>query len=120
VDNSRASIKAIKDTLGLRGLAPGAKDPYPAAVIYADSSAAIERLSRDAAAFDIVLIDPPYYKDLAKKTLFLLGDYDILSATGVAVIEHSKHDRMPDSSGSLKLLRTARYGDTLVSFYRKD
>jgi len=120
VDNSRASIKAIKDNLGLLGLAPGAKDPCPAAVIYADSSAAIERLSRDAAAFDIVIMDPPYYKDLAKKTLFLLGDYDILSATGVAVIEHSKHDRMPDSSGSLKLLRTARYGDTLVSFYRKD
>ena len=116
VDNSRASIKAIRDNL--EGLGLGR--PESADVICADSIAAIDRLARDGAVFDIILMDPPYYRELAKKSLSLLGNCDILAKTGVAVIEHSKHDRMPDSSGSLKLLRTARYGDTLVSFYRKD
>ena len=120
VDNSRASIKAIKANLEGLGLAGAGNGPSESSVIYADSAAAIGRLAGDGAAFDIILMDPPYYKELAKKTLSLLGNCDILSGTGVAVIEHSKHDRMPDSSGSLKLLRTARYGDTLVSFYRKD
>lgn len=121
VDNSRASIKAIKANLEGLGLAGAGHGPSESSVIYADSEAAIGRLSGDGAAFDIIFMDPPYYKELAKKTLFLLGDCDILSGTGVAVIEHSKHDGpLPPVCGGLKLLRTARYGDTLVSFYRKD
>ncbi|HOX09982.1 MAG TPA: 16S rRNA (guanine(966)-N(2))-methyltransferase RsmD [Candidatus Omnitrophota bacterium] len=121
VDNSRASIKAIKANLEGLGLAGAGRGPSESSVMYADSEAVIGRLAGDGAAFDIILMDPPYYKELAKKTLSLLGDCDILSETGVAVIEHSKHDGpLPPVCGGLKLLRTARYGDTLVSFYRKD
>ena len=116
VDNSRASIKAIKDNIEALGLGR----PGGAEVVYADSLAAVRRLCEDRAKFDVIFMDPPYYKEFAKKTLFLLGDCDILTETGVAVLEHSKHDPVPGSSGHLKLLRTARYGDTLVSFYCKD
>lgn len=112
-DNSRASIKAIKENI--EALGPGRTE-----VIYADSLTAIQRFARDSARFDLILMDPPYYKEVAKKTLSLLAGCDILSETGVAVIEHSKHDPLPDLNGGLKLLRTARYGDTLVSFYYKD
>lgn len=112
VDNSRASVKAIKDNLAGLGLR--------AEVVYADSEAVVRRLFEDRAKFDIIFMDPPYYKELAKKSLFLLSACDILAETGVAVIEHSKHDDpLPDSSGDLGLLRTSRYGDTLVSFYCK-
>ena len=112
VDNNRASIKSIKENIGALG-------PGLAEVIYADSQAAIQRIAGDRARFDIIFVDPPYYKEIAKKTLSLLAGCDILSETGVAVIEHSKHDLLPDSSGGLRLFRTARYGDTLVSFYCK-
>jgi 16S rRNA (guanine(966)-N(2))-methyltransferase RsmD len=122
VDSSRASVKAIKENI--EALVPHFREseglgPGRAEVIYADSWAAIQGLARDNAKFDIILMDPPYYKEIAKKTLSLLAGCDILSETGVAVIEHSKHDLLPDSSGGLKLFRTARYGDTLVSFYCK-
>ena len=116
IDNSRASVRTIKDNLEALGLG---RTPS-AEVIYADSLAAIGRLAGDKASFDLILMDPPYYREMAKKSLSLLGSCDILAETGVAVIEHSKHDSMPGSSGNLKLLRTARYGDTLVSFYRRD
>ena len=129
VDNSRASIKAIKENLeGLiplrRDLVPlrrelGLKGSAAAEIIYADSLAAIRKFYGEGVRFDLIFMDPPYYKGSAKKSLSLLSDCDILSETGVAVIEHSKHDPLPDSSGGLKLLRTARYGDTLVSFYYK-
>ena len=112
VDNSRSSVKAIKENL--EGLAPHAGQ-----VVHADSLAAIRRFAGEGARFDFIFMDPPYYKELAKKSLSLLADCDILSETGVAVIEHSKHDPLPASSGGLRLLRTARYGDTLVSFYYK-
>lgn len=115
VDNSRVSVKAIKDNLETLGLSRAAGSR----VVHADSLAALGKLASGGAGFDLIFIDPPYYKALAKKSLSLLADCDILSETGVAVIEHSKHDPMPDSSGNLRLLRTARYGDTLVSFYCK-
>ncbi|MFA5339843.1 MAG: 16S rRNA (guanine(966)-N(2))-methyltransferase RsmD [Candidatus Omnitrophota bacterium] len=134
-DNNRASIKAIKENIealvphfhegaGLVphfresvGLLPGGAGQT--GVICADFQAAVRRLYGERAKFDIIFMDPPYYKEIAKKTLSLLADCDILSETGVAVIEHSKHDLLPDSSGGLRLFRTARYGDTLVSFYCK-
>ena len=115
VDNSRSSVKAIKENL--EGLGLGRQAGIE--VVYADSLAAIRRFFGEGAGFDFIFMDPPYYKEIAKKSLSLLADCDILSETGVAVIEHSKHDPLPDSSGGLKLLRTARYGDTLVSFYYK-
>ena len=122
VDNGRASVKAIKENIEALvphfhesvGLQPGRTE-----VIYADSSAAIQGFARGSDRFDIIFMDPPYYKEIAKKTLSLLAGCDILSETGVAVIEHSKHDLLPDSSGGLRLFRIARYGDTLVSFYCK-
>lgn len=114
VDNSRSSVKAVKENLEGLGISR-----HGAEVIYADSLAVIRRFFGEGARFDFIFMDPPYYKEVAKKSLSLLGDCDILSETGVAVIEHSKHDPLPDSSGGLKLLRTARYGDTLVSFYYK-
>jgi len=115
VDNSRASVKAIKDNLEALGL----ESTAVAEVVYADSLAAIRRLAGESVRFDLIFMDPPYYKEFAKKSLSLLADCDILTETGVAVIEHSKHDPLPDLNGGLKLLRTARYGDTLVSFYCK-
>mgnify|MGYP001385341186 CR=1 FL=1 len=116
VDNSRVSVKAIKDNLEALAL----ESTAVAEVVYADSLATIEKLSRDHAKFGLIFLDPPYYEELAKKSLSLLAAYDILAETGVAVIEHSKHDGpLPPLSGDLKLLRTARYGDTLVSFYCK-
>ena len=115
VDNSRVSVKAIKDNLEALGL----ESTAVAEVVYADSLAAIGRLAKGGARFDFIFIDPPYYKEFAKKSLSLLADCDILAETGVAVIEHSKHDLLSDSSGGLRLFRTARYGDTLVSFYCK-
>lgn len=111
VDNGRSSVKAIKENI--EGLALGAE------VVYADSLAAIRKFAGEGAAFDFIFMDPPYYKELAKKSLSSLADCDILSETGVVVIEHSKHDPLQASSGGLRLLRTARYGDTLVSFYYK-
>lgn len=119
VDNSRASVKAMKDNLETLGLGRWGGAPTGAEVVYADSLAVIRRLAGEGASFDLIFMDPPYYKEFAKKSLSLLADCDILTETGVAVIEHSKHDPLPDSSGGLRLLRTARYGDTLVSFYSK-
>jgi len=115
VDNNRASIKAIKDNIGALGLRYG----EDVVIVVCDANRAISRFFKRDNKFDLVFLDPPYYKSLAKKSLFLLGSYDILTKSAVVVIEHSKHDELPSSVGELKLFRSARYGDTCISFYRK-
>jgi len=58
-------------------------------------------------------------ESLSKKALQTLGAYDILTPDGFIVLQHFKKDILPDKLGDLNLLRQRKYGDTLLSFYRK-
>ncbi len=108
-----------------------------------EAESAIMRLCKEGRIFDIIFLDPPYDKvtflkpgdksdkgglardveghcaSLAKKTLQTLVAYDILAAGGFLIIEHFKKDDLPSTLGELILWKHARYGDTVVSFYRK-
>ncbi|MBU1727475.1 MAG: 16S rRNA (guanine(966)-N(2))-methyltransferase RsmD [Candidatus Omnitrophica bacterium] len=81
-------------------------------------------LKKEKRVFDLVFLDPPYYKSkhaesLTKKTLQILNSYDILAPCGFIIAQHSKKDELPKESGELVLVKEARYGDTALSFYRK-
>jgi len=80
---------------------------------------AILRFQKEKRRFDIIFLDPPYYKGMAKKTLQMLGAYDILSPKGFLVVQHFKKDDLPEALGDLRLLKRSSYGDTVLSFYRK-
>jgi len=90
---------------------------------------AIKTLSKEAKNFNIIFMDPPYYQNLAatsdydslaKKTLQTLTRYDILAPNGFIVVQHFKKDNLPDTMGDLILFKQSKYGDTKLSFYRKD
>jgi 16S rRNA (guanine966-N2)-methyltransferase len=97
---------------------------------------AVVRFYKEKRHFDIIFLDPPYYKgsaprlrsglatasrgeSLAKKTLQMLGAYDILSPSGIVIVQHFKKDNLPGPLGDLTLLKRSSYGDTSLSFYRK-
>jgi 16S rRNA G966 N2-methylase RsmD len=104
---------------------------------------AIKAFFKQKIKFHIIFMDPPYYKgrstrhvskdlaggsgsmrgneeeSLSKKTLKILGVYDILAPYGLVVSQHFKKDDLPAVAGDLRLFRQARYGDTILSFYRK-
>lgn len=108
-----------------------------------EAAHAIDLLHKNKSRFDIIFMDPPYYKDtasspiiqkelpgsfrlkeepggsLSKKTLQMLAGYDILTPQGLIIIQHFKKDMLPEVAGSLILFRQAYYGDTVLSFYRK-
>ena len=102
-------IKLNLDSLGIR----------EALVLTQDAHRAIENFSRQKKNFDIIFLDPPYYQDMSKKTLQCLDDYDILTAQGLVIAQHFKKDQLPDAVGKLVLWRIAKYGDTVLSFYKK-
>lgn len=76
---------------------------------------ALKHFSRKNKRFDLVLLDPPYGK--AKKSLNDLAKSDILKSCSFVAIEHYKKEALPEKDGILIHKRTARYGDTCLSFY---
>lgn len=84
-----------------------------------ETTLAIKALHQEKKQFDLIFLDPPYYEDLSKKTLQTLSHYDILTPYGFIVVEHFKKDSLPETLGVLTLFKQARYGDTVLSFYRK-
>ena len=55
----------------------------------------------------------------AKKALQTLGAYDILAPNGLVVAQHFKRDDLPKVAGNLVIVKESRYGDTILSIYRK-
>jgi 16S rRNA (guanine(966)-N(2))-methyltransferase RsmD len=84
-----------------------------------EAEKAIRRLHKEAGKFDIIFLDPPYYGDTSKKTLQTLAAYDILAPNGLAVVQHFRKEKLPAENGELILIKEARYGDTVLSFYKK-
>lgn len=67
--------------------------------------------------FDVILADPPYEQGLDTETLALIARHGLLRSDGIVVLEHSRRDR-PEVPEGLVLVKTHRYGDTVVSIFR--
>ncbi len=112
VENSSDCLKALKNNFTY--LLPATYYLLPA-----DAAKAIDKLGEERAKFDIIFLDPPYYREMSKKILQMLGAYDILAPNGFVVVQHFKKESLPKESGKLIIIKESRYGDTLLSFYRK-
>jgi 16S rRNA (guanine(966)-N(2))-methyltransferase RsmD len=124
VEKDRRCLEKIKENLSVIGLLPARRLPASKAgtsrgyrVMELDIFEAIKKLNRKTEKFDIIFLDPPYYKGMAKKSLQTLFQYDILKPNGLIVAEHYKKDELPQTLGELALARQERYGDTVLSFY---
>jgi len=80
---------------------------------------AILRLTEQGKKFDIIFMDPPYYKEEAKNSLIILDNYDIYTDTSHIYVEHFKKDILPNQLKSLNLCKVKAYGDTFLTLYLK-
>ena len=113
VDNNIKCIQTIRENLN--GI-DAAKEKV--SVLKMDAFKAFSLLEHKKEKFDIVLLDPPYYKDMAKKSLIKLDGHDILTELSIIVAEHHKKDILPEKLENISSCRIARYGDILLSFYK--
>jgi len=84
---------------------------------YLEAEKAVKLMGLDKKSFDIIFIDPPYLKDMAKKILQTLEAYDILSPNGLIVVQHSKLEQLPRDGLKFNLIKEAKYGDTWLSIF---
>jgi len=141
VENNRKCIKILENNLAKLGLAQNYRIESNDA-----SLAVIADLKKENKKFDLIFLDPPYYKpclklhshkanhqayrkeitgenpsfSIAKKTLINISKYDILSPNSFIIIQHHKEDRLPNSLSNLNLYKNYNYRDNQLSLYQKE
>jgi 16S rRNA (guanine966-N2)-methyltransferase len=72
--------------------------------------------------FDLVLVDPPYVEtELLGRILEILGGQAAPLAPGARVVaKHFWRDRPPERVGMLAAERDRRFGETALTFYRRE
>ena len=66
---------------------------------------------------DIFFIDPPYQSSEIETVLPLIGEKGLLKENGLVIVEHFFKKHIPEKAGLLKISRTYRYGDTMLTMY---
>lgn len=82
-----------------------------------DAAGAIERLAREGARFDLILLDPPYGEGWLPRALAAIVRAGLLAPGGLIVAEGHWRDR-PEAPEGLALAREARYGETVLWYFR--
>ena len=79
----------------------------------------LRKMRSSITPFDIVFADPPYHTGILTKLLPLLSRGDMITRTDIMIIEHFHKINLPERIGHLYRFRADRYGDTVISFYRR-
>lgn len=69
---------------------------------------------------DLIIMDPPYNKDLILPVLNGIEEYGLLEEEGIIVVEHSKDDVLEEKIGSFLLKKQKKYGITMISIFSYD
>ena len=81
---------------------------------------AIHFLSQNISQYDIIFLDPPYYKGLYNQVVSLILQRNLLAVDGVLVVETSTKLEQGLEDGilaQLQLKKTVTYGDTKIDYY---
>ena len=92
-----------------------------AKIVRAEALAWLGGEGATAGPFDIVIADPPYAEtDLLARTLASLGSPAARLAPGARVVaKHFWRDAPPATIGLLASERERRFGETMLTFYRR-
>lgn len=83
-----------------------------------DFKSAISSLALKKEKFDVIFMDPPYYKNMFSDALLSVDENELLKEDGIIVVEHDTVDKFPDNMGRLYKSREKKYGNTTITFYK--
>ena len=90
-------------------------------IINKDYKVALENLKKDNIKFDIIYIDPPYKLDIATKSIDYILSNNLLSESGVIIIETDEEDRdlKELENMGVDIYNIKRYGRVKLIFLRR-
>ena len=69
--------------------------------------------------YDLIIMDPPYEKNLVNKTIESILENSLLSETGKIVVEHSPKEKIALSNDKISFFQK-NYSDTIITIIEKD
>lgn len=114
VDNNFRCSHAIRANLESLGVNKLKYD-----IVRTNALTILPRLAKEEKRYDIIFLDPPYYKGMAKKCLINIDSYDIVTPAGLVLVEHFKKDALDAELERFLFLDERRYGDTIITILRK-
>ncbi len=114
VEDHPAAVGVLRRNLELCGLTAAGQVRAQAA------AAALKALSAQGRQFEVIFCDPPYGRGLAADSLARLAAGSLAAPGAVAVVEHSRREELAAVYESWGRRQERRYGDTVVSFYRRE
>ena len=112
VDKSKESINIVKSNI------KKARVENESIVLNLDFKSAISSLALKKEKFDVIFMDPPYYKNMFSDALSAVDNNNLLKEDGIIVVEHDTVDKFPDNMGRLYKSREKKYGNTTITFYK--
>ncbi len=107
VDNWLGAIKIINENLKII-------TDKDISVIYKN---VFDFIDESKTRFEIIFLDPPYKMENIDD---LIGKVEkILSSDGIVVVETSVKVCLSENISNLKLFKSARYGDTRITYFKK-
>lgn len=110
VDQSPSSIELIKANAIHTKLIDRVKITRSEVLRYLD------RANNSDLKFDLIFCDPPYNQGLVDAVLLKVNSYSLLKPRGIMVVEHSRRELVNDQYDRLRVVRSEKYGETMVTF----
>jgi len=114
IEHSRPALEALRANIEKLRWAGRTR------IVAREALAWLTQAAPAAEPFDLILLDPPYGRDLCHRAMQRLADRQALwlHPHGVVVAQHGRDDPLQDQYGSLHALRNEAYGETRIAFYR--
>lgn len=114
VDISKESISIVKSNI------KKARVENESIVLNLDFKDAVGKLKVQGNKFDVIFMDPPYYKNMFIDALQKIDNANLLNEDGIIIIEHDSKDVFPENIGGLEKTRDKKYGNTTITFYKSE
>lgn len=112
VEIDQQAIRIIKENLKRTGLEEKGR------IYQGDVLQVVEQLAKKGKSYDLIIIAPPYFKELSNLTLNALDHLDILNKDGSIVVQHHKKERIIPQTGKFALIKEYSYGTNHLSLFR--
>ena len=80
----------------------------------------LQYLDRCKENFDIIILDPPYAEEFLENSLKRVTEIDILQSGGIIIAERPLGKDLPYDFPGYSRSKDYKYGQTLLTLYRKD
>ena len=114
VEGDARAVAALRANVDALGVADRVR------VQRSDVGREVARLGNMGERFTIVFLDPPYETDLVTPTVAALGTHGLVETRGVVIAQHFTKRPPAAASGGLVSVRTRRFGETTLTFFRAD